>query len=165
VQQLQKKGWDISQQAIYEGLSNTRKLTGLHGRWETIHFHPQVILDVAHNESGIQEVLSQLELMHYHNLHIILGMVKDKESGKILTMLPKNALYYFTRAQIPRAMQEDLLAQKAIEMGLEGEAYPNVHSALEAALLHSDKDDLILVCGSVFLVGEVDSGKLNFQPG
>jgi len=165
VHQLQKKGWEISQQAIHEGLSNTRKLTGLHGRWETIHLNPQVILDVAHNESGIQEVLSQLELMHYHNLHIILGMVKDKESGKVLTMLPKNALYYFTRAQIPRAMQEDLLAQKAIELGLEGNAYPNVHSALEAALLHSDKDDLILVCGSVFLVGEVDSGKLNFQQG
>jgi dihydrofolate synthase/folylpolyglutamate synthase len=161
VHQLQRKGWQIKDNAIHEGLENTRKITGLHGRWETIRLHPHVILDVAHNEAGMQQVVAQLELMQYKNLHIILGMVKDKEADKVLSILPQNAHYYFTRAQIPRAMPEEALEEKAKTFGLSGKKFKQVHEALDDALIHADKDDLILVCGSVFLVGEVDAGKIS----
>ena len=106
--------------AIHEGLANTKILTGLHGRWETVHLHPGVILDVAHNEAGMQQVISQLELTQYKHLHIILGMVKDKEIEKVLTLMPQTAKYYFTQASIPRAMPADVLADKAKSFGLTG---------------------------------------------
>jgi len=160
IHQLQKMGWDLTLTAIHEGLANTKILTGLHGRWETIHLHPGVILDVAHNEAGMQQVISQLELTRYKHLHIILGMVKDKEIEKVLTLMPQTAKYYFTQASIPRAMPADVLAEKAKSLGLTGKIFEDVQMALEDALLHAHKDDLILVCGSVFLVGEVDVARL-----
>lgn len=160
VHQLQKKGWVLHNTAIHDGLANTRKITGLHGRWETIHTHPEVILDVAHNEAGMKQVISQLELMQFNNLHIILGMVRDKEIEKVLSLMPQNAKYYFTQANIPRAIEAELLAEKAASFSLTGKSFDDVHLALEDALNHAHNDDLILVCGSVFLVGEVDAGRL-----
>jgi dihydrofolate synthase/folylpolyglutamate synthase len=156
VHQLQKKGWELNVTAVYDGLANTKKLTGLHGRWETIYQLPEVILDVAHNEAGMKQVISQLELIQYKHLHIILGMVKDKEIDKVLNLMPQTAKYYFTQASIPRAMPAYVLAEKAKSFGLDGKIFDDVHKALVDALLHAQKDDLILVCGSVFLVGEVD---------
>jgi len=132
-----------------------KKLTGLHGRWELIHKHPAVILDVAHNEDGMQQLVKQIELSDYRHLHIIVGMVKDKEIDKVLQLLPKVATYYFTRAQIPRALPENILYEKAIASGLSGDRYPDVNVALKAALGKASAEDLILVCGSVFVVGEV----------
>lgn len=160
VKQLQKKGWKLSSEDIHQGLEHTKKITGLHGRWETIHRHPQVILDVAHNEAGMQQIVAQLELMQFKNLHIIIGMVKDKDVDKVLSLLPQNARYYFTRAQIPRAMPENSLSERAKAFNLTGEYYKEVHEAIAVALLHSAKEDLILVCGSVFLIGEVEPGKI-----
>ncbi len=160
VHQLQKKGWVIHNTAVLDGLANTKKITGLHGRWETIHLQPEVILDVAHNETGMQQVISQLELMQYNNLHIILGMVKDKEIDNVLSMMPQTAKYYFTQAHIPRALPAEILAETGRSFSLNGKSYNDVHLALEDALTHAHKDDLILVCGSVFLVGEVDTARL-----
>jgi dihydrofolate synthase / folylpolyglutamate synthase len=160
IHQLKKLGWNLNETAIREGLANTKKLTGLHGRWETIHLQPGVILDVAHNEAGMKQVISQLELIEYKQLHIILGMVKDKEIDKVLSLMPQTAKYYFTQASIPRAMPADVLAEKAKSCGLTGKIFSDVQLALDDALLHAQKDDLILVCGSVFLVGEVDTARL-----
>jgi len=138
-------------------LPHTKKLTGLHGRWELIHQHPTVILDVAHNEDGIKQLVAQLELTNYHHLHIIIGMVKDKEIDKVLQLLPHQANYYFSQSHIPRALDAKSLQQKAEKFGLKGICFDDVNTALHYAKSIAHKDDLILVCGSVFLVGEVNS--------
>lgn len=155
VHQLQLKGWALDRDAVHKGIENAKKITGLHGRWETIHYHPQIVLEVAHNEAGIRQMIAQLELMDFNQLHIVLGMVKDKEIDKVLALLPASAKYYFTRAQIPRAMPEETLMQKAEVFNLSGKPFPNVQEAIAAALSEADKKDLIVVCGSIFLVGEV----------
>lgn len=155
VEQLQRLGWQINQKHIKTGLAQTKKSTGLRARWEQIHTHPDIILDVAHNEDGIKQLLAQVELTDHHQLHIVLGMVKDKEVEKVLSLLPKEAYYYFTRAHIPRALQEDKLAALAQSIGLTGKQYADVTTAVKAAKANAHTKDLILVCGSVFLVGEL----------
>ena len=155
IHQLRLKNFELPVDKVVKALKQVKKLTGLHGRWETIHQHPAIVLDVAHNEDGIKQLVRQIELSDYHNLHIIIGMVKDKEIDSILSLLPKEAHYYFTRAQIPRALPESVLLARGQEAGLNGAAYPDVNSALRTALDKALKEDLILVCGSVFVVGEV----------
>lgn len=156
VEQLRKLGYCITDQQLATALRQVQSLTGLHGRWELIHEHPSVILDVGHNEDGIKQVLLQLLQLKYRKLHWIIGMVKDKEIDKVLQLLPTDTHYYFTKAQIPRALPENELKTKAAEKGLSGDMYPNVNVALAQALTYASKDDLILICGSVFLVGEVE---------
>jgi dihydrofolate synthase/folylpolyglutamate synthase len=156
VSQLQGQDWKISHAQVENALEHVKKLTGLHGRWEIIQQHPTVVLDVGHNLEGIRQIVSQLELTDYNNLHIVIGMVKDKDIDNVLKLLPREASYYFTRASIPRAIPEAELATKAGVIGLKGAAFGNVNTALENARLHAGKDDLILVCGSVFVVGEVE---------
>ena len=153
--QLKANGIDLPEPAIEQGLKQVKKLNGLHGRWEAIHQHPRIVLDVAHNESGMREVLNQLEITSYHRLHIILGMVKDKDVDTVIKMLPVNASYYFTNADIQRALPAGELRDKALRQGLAGHVFNNVNEALAEARTHAHPDDLILVCGSVFLVGEV----------
>ncbi len=154
--QLQQQGWKIDDNIIHKGLQHTKKLTGLHGRWEIIHHAPLVVLDVAHNIDGIKQLVQQAELTEHHQLHIVIGMVKDKEVEKVLALLPKHASYYFTKAQIPRALPEEELMEKGNQLRLKGDSFPNVNDALEFALQHAHPDDMIIVCGSVFLVGEVN---------
>ncbi len=153
--QLQQQGWKLDDQSVHKALRQTKKLTGLHGRWEIIHISPLVVLDVAHNEDGVRQLVQQAELTPHQELHIVTGIVKDKEVEKILSLLPHNANYYFTKAQIPRALPEDELLEKARQSGLKGESFPEVNEALASALAHAGADDLVIVCGSVFLVGEV----------
>jgi dihydrofolate synthase/folylpolyglutamate synthase len=136
-------------------LRQVKKLTGLHGRWEIIQEHPDLVLDVAHNEDGIRQLLRQIEMTDHEELHLVLGMVKDKAIEKILDLLPRQATYYFTRAQIPRALPEDELAAQATALGLKGRSYPRVAEAVLAARTHAKTKDLIVVFGSVFVVGEV----------
>ena len=114
-----------------------------------------LVLDVGHNEDGIKQLAEQVEITDHESLHIIIGLVKDKEVDKVLLLLPRQARYYFTKAQIPRALPEDQLALKGNSIGLMGEHYPDVNTALKKAFSHAKKQDLILVCGSVFVVGEV----------
>ena len=156
VDQLQNRGFILEQKNISSALSSVKELTGLHGRWDMIRQEPMVVLDVAHNEDGIKQLLQQISFTDFEKLHIVFGIVKDKDANKILSLLPKNATYYFTRAQIPRALPETELAEKAKAYDLDGEKYDEVNEALEAAVRNACKKDLIMVCGSVYLVGEVD---------
>lgn len=155
VRLLQQAGWHIDETAIHAALSSTRKLTSLHGRWELVAKNPDTILDVGHNEDGIKAIGQQLELTAYTHLHLVLGMVKDKDISKVLSLLPKQAIYYFTQSHIPRALPAADLRLMAAEIGLSGATYPDVNTALLAARAVAGKNDLVLVCGSVFLVGEV----------
>mgnify|MGYP001793223684 FL=1 len=108
------------------------------------------MLDVGHNVDGMAEIKKQLELSDYHHLHIVIGMVKDKEVDKVLELLPKHATYYFTRAQIPRALDAESLQLKANSYKLIGHAFDNVNTALQNEWSNAGKEDMILVCGSVF---------------
>lgn len=158
-----KKTFSLQDENISYALSHVKKLTGLHGRWEIIHHSPLVVLDVAHNADGIEQVTKQINTTKHHCLHIIFGMVKDKDPQPVLALLPKNATYYFTKAHIPRALPEDELMQKAAAYQLYGNTYASVNEALKAALTRSLHDDLIIVCGSVFVVGEVDKAVFNVE--
>ncbi|HKG68334.1 MAG TPA: folylpolyglutamate synthase/dihydrofolate synthase family protein [Segetibacter sp.] len=156
------KGWQIEEKHVEDALLSVKKLTGLHGRWEVIHEHPYTVLDVGHNEDGIKQITEQLEHCNFQKLHIVIGIVKDKDVSKIFALLPKFATYYFTKAQIPRALPEQELAEKAKEFDLQGKEFPMVMEALQQAVDHAHKDDMILVCGSVFVVGEVEINRVKW---
>jgi len=153
---LKELKYNIDENGIREGLQKAKKMTGLHGRWEIIHENPTIVLDVGHNEDGIKQIIQQIELTTHHDLHIIIGMVKDKEIDTVLSLLPHSANYYFAQANIPRALPAETLKEKAGEFNLKGKVIPDVNEALTEARSKAHKDDLILVCGSVFLVGEVN---------
>lgn len=155
VRQLQKQGWKIDDQIAIDALAQVRKLTHLHGRWEIIQTDPMLVLDVGHNVDGINQILYQLEHTNHAKLHVVIGMVKDKDIRKVLTLLPKQGKYYFTQSNIPRAMPVDQFATLAESNGLKGSTHEDVNLAIVAAKANASKDDLILVCGSVFLIGEV----------
>jgi dihydrofolate synthase/folylpolyglutamate synthase len=162
VDALTKIGYSLDDNKVKYALTHVKKLNGLFGRWDIIHRHPLIVLDVAHNEDGIKRLSEQLSFYNYEKLHIVLGMAKDKEVSKILSLLPKHASYYFTKASIARALSEDDLLTKAKVFNLKGTAYPEVNIALTAARMNAAKEDMILVCGSVYLVGEVDVNLKNF---
>lgn len=157
---LQHRGWHIDPAHIQTALSEAKTLTGLQGRWEVIYHQPDIVLEVAHNEDGVRQMLRHLERLSFQKLHIVYGMVKDKEAGPVLALLPKEAVYYFTQAHIPRALSAGELAQKAGEYGLQGGTYEDVNTALRAAKAAAAPGDLVLVCGSIFLVAEVDKGSV-----
>jgi dihydrofolate synthase/folylpolyglutamate synthase len=157
VNQLKQQGWQLSDNAIIEGLANAKSLTGLHGRWELLHQSPTVIADVAHNEAGITQLLHQIKLCKYRQLHIVFGMVKDKDPQLVLSLLPTNAQYYFTQANIPRALNATELTEIAKDYCLIGNTYDDVNAALKAAMQMALNDDLIVVCGSVFLIAEIEA--------
>ena len=156
IHQLQLMHWKIEQHDVDKALKKIKHLTGLHGRWEKIKDKPAVIIDVAHNIDGIKQLLEQLEFISYTRLHLVIGFVKDKDIDGILALLPSTAIYYFTKAQLPRALNENDLAVMASKYELNGKAFSDVNMALADALTHADKQDLILICGSVFLAGEVN---------
>jgi len=153
---LQTKGWKITNQHILDGLSHVKKNTGLYGRWQMIGTNPTTVVDVAHNVAGIQTLLAQIKLVNHQQLHIVFGMVKDKDIDSVLALLPTQATYYFTQAQIERAIDATELQQKARAHDLKGNTYQTVNAAIAAAQKQAQVTDLIVVCGSVFLVGEIE---------
>ncbi len=155
---LMEHGFTISNEDEKYALSHVKELTGLHGRWDVIAQEPTVVLDVAHNDDGIREITSHLNATATgaSKLHFVLGMVKDKDVTKVLSLLPAAANYYFTHAHIPRALSAAALKEKAGEFGLQGNTFENVNAAINAAKATAAKNDIIIVCGSVFLVGEVE---------
>ena len=155
-QLLSTMGWKLTAGKVMKALSQVKKNNGLMGRWECIQDSPRVILDVAHNEHGVHALLEQLASLQYPQLHIVTGMVKDKDVQAVLKLLPKNALYYFTQSHIPRALPVNELAAQATVIGLNGHSYEDVNLALKDAIKNANHNDLILVIGSVFLVAEVD---------
>ncbi|RLD85958.1 MAG: bifunctional folylpolyglutamate synthase/dihydrofolate synthase [Bacteroidetes bacterium] len=152
---LQEKGFQIKEEHIYNGLENIQINTGLKGRWQIIGHNPRVVCDTAHNEAGIREVVSQIQSTPYKKLHMVIGMVNDKNIDKVLSLLPKNARYYFTKADIPRALEENELMEKASKYKLKGVAISKVADALDLAKEEADKNDFIFVGGSTFVVAEV----------
>ena len=155
-QLLSTMGWKLTSGKVMKALSQIKKNNGLMGRWECIQESPRVILDVAHNEHGVHALLEQLASLHYQQLHIVTGMVKDKDIQAVLQLLPKNALYYFTQSHIPRALPVHELAVQASVLGLNGHSFEDVNIALKGAIKNANLNDLILVIGSIFLVAEVD---------
>jgi len=151
---LKKQGVIISEKNIYDGLSEVVELTGIRGRWQGIGNHPQIICDTGHNEDGIRCVVDQLRQTPYKKLHIVFGMVADKDAGKILSLLPGKATYYFTKAAIPRALDEKSLMNLASQYKLKGNCYATVTEALDAAKFSAGVNDLIFVGGSTFVVAE-----------
>lgn len=152
---LNSHSFKISKHNAHVALSKVKEINGLHGRWDVIHKKPLIVLDVAHNKDGIEQLVKQISFTEHEKLHIVLGIVNDKDTNGTLGQLPVDAVYYFTRAQIPRALDENELKLKANAFGLRGESYPEVNTALESAKDSASQKDLIVVCGSVFLVGEV----------
>jgi dihydrofolate synthase/folylpolyglutamate synthase len=155
VQLLSQMGWTLKASKVLTALKKVKKNTGLMGRWECIQENPRVVLDVAHNEHGIRALLEQLDTLHYQQLHIITGMVKDKDINAVLALLPKNASYYFTQSHLPRALPSIELAAIATANGLQGLEFENVNLALATAKKNANPNDLIIVIGSIFLVAEV----------
>jgi dihydrofolate synthase/folylpolyglutamate synthase len=155
IQELQKRGWKVPAEDIRNGLKNVIANTGLMGRWQQLSDRPMVIADVAHNVDGIRVVKTMLQKLTYDRLHIVLGTVNDKDLGRVLEELPKDATYYFCKADIPRGKDARELKQQAAAAGLSGEAYDSVSTALSAARAHASSTDLVLVTGSVFVVSEV----------
>ncbi|MDX5321806.1 MAG: bifunctional folylpolyglutamate synthase/dihydrofolate synthase, partial [Bacteroidota bacterium] len=147
-----KETYSLSRNALQEGLASVQRLTGLMGRWQTLGQSPKIICDTGHNEDGIKEILSMLEKEVFSQLHLVIGMVRDKEIGKILKLLPVSAKYYFTQANIPRALPVEELMEQAKTFGLQGNPYHKVSEALEAAKQSASADDLIFIGGSTFVV-------------
>ena len=150
------KDWNIDEPDVLSALSSVKSITGFQGRWDIIHKEPLVVLDVAHNKNGIEQMMRHVNQIHKQKLHIIIGTVRDKELNGILPLFPKDATYYFTQADIPRALEADQLQLEAEKYNLHGETYSNVNTAFQEALLKANAKDMILICGSIFLVAEVN---------
>lgn len=155
VKELNAQDFYITAEHLQTGLKQVRALTGLNGRWQVLGHDPLTICDTGHNPDGIQEVLKNISAVNYCKLHFVLGMVNDKDITKVLAMLPPFATYYFCRPDIPRGLAAEELKNQAEDAGLQGEAYPSVMSALIAARYAAEKDDLIFIGGSTFVVAEV----------
>ncbi|HIK62772.1 MAG TPA: bifunctional folylpolyglutamate synthase/dihydrofolate synthase [Flavobacteriales bacterium] len=155
ITQLQAMNWNISEDNIINGIGNTQKNTAFMGRWQTLSKHPLIICDMGHNEDGIKQVIQQIAELHFNKLHFVFGVVKDKNIDAILSLMPKQAQYYFCQANIDRAMEVEELAKKAIKSGLKGAAHTSVKQALKNAKKNATKDDFIFVGGSAFVVAEV----------
>ena len=154
IEQLRKLNFNISETQLRQGLENVVENTGLQGRWQVLRQNPTVIADTGHNAGGIRFVVEQLKLQNYTVLHVVIGMVSDKDSSSVLALLPVDARYYFTQANIPRALPAEELMQKANVFGLKGNSYTTVEQAVRAALEKSETDDFIFIGGSNFVVGE-----------
>ncbi|KAA1242432.1 folylpolyglutamate synthase/dihydrofolate synthase family protein [Aquimarina sp. RZ0] len=152
---LQKQGWNVSEENIRKGLNSVISTTGLRGRWHVLRERPKVICDTAHNEDGLRSIMKQLLAEQYERLHIVLGMVNDKELYSILPIFPSNANYYFTKPDISRGLDEEILQKEALEFGLKGGCYPTVEIAYKSALQKATSMDLIYVGGSTFVVAEI----------
>lgn len=155
VDMLRKQGLYITNQSVYTGFSLVTKLTGLMGRWQIIQdSNPKIVCDTGHNVDGIRYIAEQLVSEKYNQLRIVFGMVNDKDISHVLELLPKDAIYYFTKATIARAMNEKELQTLAEKFGLRGRNYPTVSNATKAALSDAASEDFIFIGGSNFVVAE-----------
>lgn len=155
VAELRSQGFIVTDDHIKTALRQVKSLTGLHGRWETLSTSPLTICDTGHNPDGIAEVLKNIANTPYKQLHFVMGMVNDKDGAKVLSMLPKDAIYYFCKPDMPRGLAVETLRQDAAKFEMAGNSYPSVKAALEAAQSAAQPDDLVFVGGSTFVVAEV----------
>ena len=153
--EMQRKGWNITLNDITKGLLNTIKNTGLLGRWQTLNEKPLIICDIGHNEDAIKSNFRQIKQTPHKNLHIIFGIVNDKNTDSILNLLPKHAKYYFCKPNIQRGLDQHILKKLAKEKRLNGEAFTSTKNALKEAKKQANCHDLIFIGGSTFVVAEV----------
>ena len=149
------KGFTVSDNQLQKGLLNVVKNTNLKGRWQILQVAPRVICDTAHNKEGLYYVMHQLGSLPAKKLHIVLGVVTDKKLEEILPLFPQDASYYFCKPNIPRGLDEYELQSKANHFGLLGSTYNSVNEAYLAAISNAEKEDVVFVGGSTFVVGEV----------
>lgn len=153
---LQKENlFSIAEDHVKNGFMHVVKNTGLQGRWQQLHSNPAVIADTAHNSHGLKIVMRQVARQSFEKLHVILGVVNDKDLTDVLPLFPKNATYYFCKPDIPRGLDAESLKQSAADYGLHGETYPSVSAAYKAALSKAAEHDFIYVGGSTFVVAEI----------
>lgn len=146
---------NIPEDCVANGLEHAAKLTGLQGRWQTISEKPLTICDTGHNYDGIKWITEQFKNTPHQKLHIVLGFVSDKSIEKILSLLPQNAIYYFCQANIPRALDKEILKKQASQYNLVGNIYNSVSEAFIAAKNFAQAEDLIFIGGSTFVVAEI----------
>lgn len=150
-----QKEFIVSDINIKSGLLNVIKNTSLEGRWQQLGEFPKIICDTAHNKNGLEIVMKQIQKETFDTLHIVLGVVNDKNLDDIMPLLPTNAKYYFCKPNIPRGLDAYDLQKKALEFGLKGEVFNSVSESYKTALDYSDKTDFIYIGGSTFVVAEI----------
>ena len=154
---MKTHGWRISDKSLSAGLENVVANTGLRGRWQILGTHPLKVCDTGHNVDGIREVVNQINDQQFRQLHFVLGMVKDKDVSAVLALLPKEAIYYFCQAKIPRALDAYLLEAECRNNGLNGIVIPDVNDAIRMADRQASREDMIFIGGSTFVVGEIEN--------
>lgn len=152
---LKQTGYQFTEDNVRKGFSQVCRLTGLMGRWQKLESDPILVCDTGHNVGGITYIVEQLRHQKYEQLHIVMGMVNDKDISGVLAILPKDAIYYFTKANVKRALSEKELQSMALQSGLHGNTYPNVETAVTAAKEKAGKNDFIFVGGSSFIVADL----------
>lgn len=155
IEVMRHNGFEISEKALIQGFNNVIKNTGLNGRWQILQEQPKIICDTAHNKEGLKYAMAQLLNEPYERLHIVFGVVSDKDVSSILPLLPKHAIYYFCRPNIPRGLNADDLRDVFIENEFMGASFNSVEAALSAAKQHATESDVIYVGGSTFVVAEI----------
>lgn len=150
-----KHHFDITEEALVNGLLNVVKNTGFMGRWQVIHQNPTTVCDTAHNSHGLKIVLSQIVQQKFKHLRIVFGVVNDKDLTEILPLMPKNAIYYFCKPNVMRGLDAKILQEKFLGYDLKGEVYSSVADAYKNALTDADETDFIYVGGSTFVVAEI----------
>lgn len=155
VELLRQMDWEISDEHLLNGLANAKRMTGLQGRWQILGYNPLTVCDTVHNAEGMAEVVKQIMQTPFEKLHFVIGVVSDKDAGKILSLLPDAAEYYFTRADIPRAMDEKELSRLAGQFNLKGTVHSTVEKAFNAARSRAGANDMVFVGGSNFVVAEI----------
>ena len=152
---MKNLNWKIDEEAIIIGLKNVKKNTGLRGRWDILRENPKVICDTAHNAEGLHYVLRQLKKEKFQQLHMVLGVVNDKDLSSILPLFPKDAKFYFSKPDVPRGLEAISLQKEAAKYDLEGEVYDSVAGAYLSAAENAREEDVIFIGGSNFTVAEV----------
>ncbi|WP_299386925.1 folylpolyglutamate synthase/dihydrofolate synthase family protein [uncultured Lacinutrix sp.] len=155
INEIQLKGFNILPQDIEKGLLNVVHNTGLLGRWQVLKHNPKVICDTAHNREGLKIVMNQLQNEEYNNLHIVFGVVNDKDLDSIIDLLPNNAKYYLSKPNISRGLDVNILKQYFNDNSLVSESYNSVNEAYKMALKNANPEDVIYIGGSTFVVAEI----------
>jgi dihydrofolate synthase / folylpolyglutamate synthase len=155
VLEICKKGFSVSENNIKEGFQNVIPNTDLKGRWQVLQDSPKVICDIAHNKEGLTYVMNQIKSETFNNLHIVLGMVNDKDFDNLINLFPKKANYYFCKPNIERGLDAKILKAHFVKKELQGNVYKTVKAALDSAKKNANKNDLIYVGGSTFVVAEI----------
>jgi dihydrofolate synthase/folylpolyglutamate synthase len=152
---LLQSHFNINEKHIIAGYKNVIQNTGLLGRWQILSRAPFTVCDTAHNSHGLKIVLNQIQKYSFENLHIVFGVVNDKDLDSILPLFPKNAKYYFCKPNVPRGLNSEILKQKASDFGLYGEVFNSVSEAYKNAREMASKSDFIYIGGSTFVVAEI----------